>query len=336
MHTRPRFHFLALLIMLSIIGSLVPSTMRAGPAISPTPAGAPTPASQLEYICAGESIPTGWGVFRIKPWTNASSDDCYNARKTEYQVYLLDERADLQTICYVSDLPPGWVTVEHLTGRGNASFCNARNIRYTITFAGEPPQDPGGPGGPGNKDLPGTECSRFTSTGRWGNLTVRDLLDGGLGIPEASEEYLDRTLNLNNVSLSPYLAYVQLKGTWCYKDGRVFSEEAQVQSFPTSEGGLLFDMGDTYAGQFRPQEMQYGQRDYLNESTKTDVWLVSPVKVNLTIPGTDIGIEIPAGTRIKVATIVLITRLSGHGNARCTQSGNPSNCDVESSWVVRY
>ncbi|MEM8530496.1 MAG: hypothetical protein AAGF95_06625 [Chloroflexota bacterium] len=172
------------------------------------------------------------------------------------------------------------------------------------------------------------ECQTFTSTGRWGNLTVGNLLDAGIPIPDEARDFLDQTLRLNQTSLTGYLAFVQLYGDWCYQNGQVSDlANTRVVANPTGVGDFLFETGNVFAGSFRQQDLG-GQTDYVNDGTRADVFLVSPAKVTLTVPGTEIGIEIPAGTRVKVATVFLTTRLTGQGNTDCTQSFNPANCDV--------
>lgn len=183
---------------------------------------------------------------------------------------------------------------------------------------------------------PRTTCKAFTSTARWGGLTTGDLLELAIPIPGAVIPDMAKDPRYRNIPLTNDLAYLQLRGEWCYHDGNVVSiKHTSIRARPTAVATYFIIFTNTRAGQYRQQRLQ-GQTDYLNETTTTQVYLHFPAGGKFVIPGTAIEIEFPPGTSYPIAYLDLTTRLTGRGNALCSQLGDQAgekSCTVTTTFL---
>ncbi|WP_431936199.1 hypothetical protein [Micromonospora sp. RP3T] len=168
------------------------------------------------------------------------------------------------------------------------------------------------------------KCRGFTTTSRYLRVTVADLYRGA-PIPAGARNYLDR------IVIADGLAYMQLKGSWCYKDNRVTWKDIRpVQAALSGAGisGLVFSVERKDTGAVSLENYGSGASRYRISQTKSVVYLEVPVAVNLTIPGTDVGITIPAGARRPIYTMVMDTLLTGAGNVSCAAT-DAAPCTAE-------
>ncbi|MEM8530992.1 MAG: hypothetical protein AAGF95_09125 [Chloroflexota bacterium] len=186
-------------------------------------------------------------------------------------------------------------------------------------------------GGPGDKDDDKEDCKRFTSTMRYGQITVRDFINrsaSGFIIPDVARQFLDR------VVISDDLAYAQLKGKWCFANNRVTSYQLDptplnAQLTGSGPAGIVFSVEPVAVGGII--EETYGPNGqstrYRITQTKVNVFFDNPAEINLTIPGTDIGIKIPTGQRL-IYQMIMDTSLNGQGTAECAAT-EQAPCTVE-------
>jgi hypothetical protein len=167
----------------------------------------------------------------------------------------------------------------------------------------------------------GQLCRDFTSTVRWSQVTVGDLINSGVPVPDAARDYLDRPLFQG-------AAYAQLKGNWCYENQQVVSNTIRpLESALTGPGplGIILSVQSVATGSIAVENYGNGATRYRVAQSTARVFLSVPAQVNLTIPGTEIGIQIPAGTNVALYDMRMDTLLTGAGNAEC--AATPA-CDV--------
>ncbi|MEM8535922.1 MAG: hypothetical protein AAGF95_34160 [Chloroflexota bacterium] len=178
----------------------------------------------------------------------------------------------------------------------------------------------------------GEVCHTFSSKHSAGAVSVGDLVDIRVPFSGPVEDYLNRIVPLGGFDITEPMAYILLTGKWCFdtSTGQITSlERTNVTAEPTRLGDWFVETHNTRAGEFEHDERDFGQIDYLNEGTRTDIILEVPNKFVGKIPGTEIGFEIPAGTKIKVGTIMLRTRLTGQGSVYCSPS---NHCEASSEY----
>lgn len=164
-------------------------------------------------------------------------------------------------------------------------------------------------------------CRAFTSTIRWANVRVGDLIDARIPVPDAARDYANRIIARGG-------AYAQLKGSWCWDGGRVTSRSIRpLESALAGQGpaGVVFSVRSIATGRIEEERYNGATRYRISQSTAR-VFLSTPGRVTLTVPGTRIGIEIPAGTSRAIFDMRMDTLLTGSGNAECAPT---ATCDVE-------
>ncbi|RKN44499.1 hypothetical protein [Micromonospora endolithica] len=171
--------------------------------------------------------------------------------------------------------------------------------------------------------LSGERCKNFTTTSEYLKLSIGDLFRG-VPMPSHIRQFADRSL------LSRPLAYMQLKGSWCYQNNRVTWRSIRpVQSALTGDGltGLVLSVQSTATGSI-VEEQYNGATRYRIGPTKAVVYLEVPVAVNLTIDG--VGFTLPAGARRPIYTMVMDTLLTGFGDVSCAATAS-APCKVQAS-----
>jgi hypothetical protein len=136
-------------------------------------------------------------------------------------------------------------------------------------------------------------------------------------------------------ALQGSVAYMQLKGTWCFRGGiasnRVITYKGRGLQTTLSGGGalgFLFKMKPVTTGSLSVEDYgsgtgSYQASRYRISQTKAAVYIYAPVDLTLPVPGTDQVFKVAAGTEWKVYDLVMDTLLTGEGNASCagTQFG---------------
>ncbi|WP_405091398.1 hypothetical protein OG767_29570 [Micromonospora sp. NBC_01392] len=138
---------------------------------------------------------------------------------------------------------------------------------------------------------PGEQCRDFTVTGQYGAVTFGAILGNG---------------DSRNVVDS--LAYAQLKGRFCWQDGRVTRQRINpIQHDFTSSPippGLLFSRKDPRNGQQYPTQ---GGTIYRIDQAGVDIYLDVPEDVQVS------GVKIPKFGSRKIGAITFDTALNGDG-----------------------
>ncbi|MEM8532515.1 MAG: hypothetical protein AAGF95_16850 [Chloroflexota bacterium] len=165
-------------------------------------------------------------------------------------------------------------------------------------------------------------CKGFTNTMTYGQITVRQIMDAGIPIPDAAKNFLDQ------IVITEPVAYAQLKGSWCFDNMRVTSYDVRpLEAYPTGYGtGLFFKVTPVATGAVYWEEYGNGATRYRIAQSRADVYLNNPAEITLKIPATDIGIKIPPGQYL-MYTMRTDTLLTGFGNATCAGT-NFAPCNV--------
>jgi hypothetical protein len=169
-------------------------------------------------------------------------------------------------------------------------------------------------------------CRSFTTTTRFNPITARIMLNSGLPIPSAAYAYLD-------VPITPVPAYIQVKGQWCYGGGnnkdQVISNSIQnVQGQATmSATNLQITLENLAKDNTITEYYSATATRYRIPQARGSLIFTSPAKVSFMIPGTSIGLEMPAGTRLNLGQVRTDTLLTGVGNASCATTGGQA-CEI--------